>query len=52
MMDAAEAYAKAKDHKDRASRHEELAAKVRHKAYVDYENSGARKRLQIRAKAE
>lgn len=52
MMDAAEAYAKAKDHKARAERHEELASRVRDKAYDDYDKSGARKRIQLRAKAE
>lgn len=52
MMDAAEAYAKAKDHKARAERHEALASRVRDKAYDDYDKSGARKRLQLRAKAE
>lgn len=51
MMNAAEEYAKAKDHRENAKRHEALAEKVSSKAYEDYEKSGAKKRLQIRAKA-
>lgn len=52
MLDSAEEYAKRRQHWRKTQDHEELAAKVRDKAYVDYENSGARKRLQMRAKAE
>lgn len=51
MMDSAEEYAKASDHYRKTQDHEALAEKVRNKAYDDYDKSGAKKRLQMRAKA-